>query len=76
MATRQVLQTRIIDTSLGTLKVSLTAISGYDVDELVSQRVRAEGARRQMYLLGQESDPSNNENTVFPTDFISDPGGE
>ena len=70
MAKKEVLQERIVDTSLGTLKVSLIKIIGFDVDEICSQRTQSEGIRRRLFEIGQDASVENNKNTVFPTDFI------
>ena len=72
MSTRTVEKESIIQTALGAVKVTLTTISGYDVDDVVSQRTRDEGTRRGFQLIGSELSVDNNDDTVFTSDYIEE----
>jgi hypothetical protein len=70
MTTSQVVSQVILPTSLGAVQTTVTTVTGFDIETVVTLRTQDFATKLLMTFLGQNSDPLNNVNSVFPSTYI------
>jgi hypothetical protein len=70
MTSSNVVSQAILPTSLGAVQTTITTVTGFDIETAVTLRTQDFATKLQMTYLGQQSDPLNNVNSVFPSTYI------